>query len=231
MKLLELKGVPILKQLQIEEALLRTESGNFVVINSEAPPAIVMGISGKEEELLNLTLIKDHRVPVIRRYSGGGTVYIDHNTLFVSFICDSPLLNITPFPHDILEWSEKLYRPLFPEGFSLRENDYVFGEKKFGGNAQYIKKDRFVHHTSFLWDYSEEKMEYLLLPKKRPKYRGERSHKDFLTPLSKSFSTKEEILNSLKTLLKSQFEVKTVSLEDLQPILERPHRKGTVNVL
>lgn len=43
----------------------------------------------------------------------------------------------------------------------MRENDYLFGSHKIGGNAQSIIKDRWVHHTSFLWDYKPERMRYL----------------------------------------------------------------------
>jgi lipoate-protein ligase A len=37
----------------------------------------------------------------------------------------------------------------------------VLGEKKIGGNAQTISKGRWVHHTSFLWDFTEKNMQYL----------------------------------------------------------------------
>jgi len=43
----------------------------------------------------------------------------------------------------------------------LRENDYVLGPRKMGGNAQSIIKNRWVHHTSFLWDFDVLKMRYL----------------------------------------------------------------------
>jgi len=47
----------------------------------------------------------------------------------------------------------------------------VFGDRKFGGNAQSITKNRWVHHTSFLWDYDVKNMSYLKLPAKVPQYR------------------------------------------------------------
>lgn len=50
--------------------------------------------------------------------------------------------------------------------------DYVFGDRKFGGNAQSIIKHRWIHHTSFLWDYDNKNMSYLKLPAKAPKYRS-----------------------------------------------------------
>jgi lipoate-protein ligase A len=91
--------------------------------------------------------------------------------------------------------------------FKLRENDYIFRkcesdqnrandlnntdehvidefDKKIGGNAQTITKDRWVHHTSFLWDFDPSKMEYLQLPAKRPAYRRDRPHSAFITGLS-----------------------------------------------
>lgn len=49
--------------------------------------------------------------------------------------------------------------------------DYAFGTHKFGGNAQAITSKRWVHHTSFLWDYDRENMLALKDPAKQPKYR------------------------------------------------------------
>ena len=54
--------------------------------------------------------------------------------------------------------------------FSLREHDYVVDDKKIGGNAQTITKDRFVHHTSFLWDFDERKMNFLKVAIYSPKF-------------------------------------------------------------
>lgn len=67
--------------------------------------------------------------------------------------------------------------------FALRENDYVVGDHKCGGNAQGISRDRFVHHTSFLWDFSDANMALLRMPAKVPDYRSQRAHTDFLCKL------------------------------------------------
>ena len=48
-RLVRLAGVPILQQLHIEQALLRADSQNWLVVNDgSSVPAIVMGISGSE---------------------------------------------------------------------------------------------------------------------------------------------------------------------------------------
>lgn len=47
MNLVRFKGLPILKQLHLEERLLRTSSDNWCIINDGTnQPTIVMGVSG-----------------------------------------------------------------------------------------------------------------------------------------------------------------------------------------
>lgn len=46
-RVLRLRGVPVLEQLRLEEALLRATSQNWLVLNDGTPgPTVVMGISG-----------------------------------------------------------------------------------------------------------------------------------------------------------------------------------------
>jgi len=208
LELLDLGHKPIFEQLEIEEALLRTHTGNVCIINRGSPRAIVMGISGQPEKLLHIDKVKQDNVPVIKRFSGGGTVIVDEETLFISFLFSTNTLPIAPFPEPILRWSADLYTQSWNiDGFHLQENDYVIGNKKCGGNAQYLKKDRWLHHTSFLWDYRPANMEYLQLPEKRPKYRENRGHGDFLCKLKEHAVSKEGLVEKLVQQLKEQFRV------------------------
>lgn len=100
--LVEIRDVPILQQLEWEEALLRADQRNWCLINRGSPPAIVMGISGKIDELVCSKQLEQGPLPVIRRFSGGGTVVIDENTLFVTFIFQSSALSIQPFPRHLM---------------------------------------------------------------------------------------------------------------------------------
>ncbi|KAK8466233.1 hypothetical protein PHAVU_008G037200 [Phaseolus vulgaris] len=163
MKLIKLRGMPILQQLHLEERLLRTSSDNWCLINDGTnSPAIVMGLSG------------------------------------------------------IMSWSGLLYSEVFKglDDFRLRENDYVFGDRKFGGNAQSITKNRWIHHTSFLWDYEVKNMSYLKLPAKAPQYRLTRSHMDFICRMKEYLPRSEFIERTIKAL-GSQFSVKSISLESI----------------
>lgn len=184
MNLVRMNGVPILQQLHLEEKLLRTSTDNWCIINDGTNnPTIVMGVSGKARELVEVKSVLRDKIPVIRRFTGGGTVILDHGTVFVSFICNKDAVpGLQPYPQPIMAWSSLLYGQVFDGAgdFKLRENDYVFGNRKFGGNAQSITKNRWIHHTSFLWDYDEGNMTYLKLPARAPKYRMGRDHSEFI---------------------------------------------------
>ena len=230
--ILHLKNCPIFKQLQIEEALLRLDDRNFCIINEGSAPAIVMGISGKPEELINHQKLSHNPIPIIRRYSGGGTVVVDEGTLFISFLCQKDLHDFTPYPEPIMRWSEEIYKEVLAvPNFHLRENDYVIGEKKVGGNAQYLRKDRWLHHTTFLWDYKKEHMDLLLHPKRTPSYRQDRSHEDFLARLSEHVPSKEQFISALKHTLGNRYSLEEISIGEISPLLDHPHRKSTEQVI
>ncbi|XP_073022078.1 uncharacterized protein [Primulina eburnea] len=196
--LLRLNGMPILEQLHLEERLLRTTSQNWCLVNDGTThPTIVMGVSGKPVELLDTESVLRDGIPVIRRYTGGGTVIVDHGTIFVTFICNKGAISgLQSYPQPIMSWSSLLYKEVFQGigDFTLRENDYVLGNRKFGGNAQSITKNRWVHHTSFLWDYEISHMGYLKLPKRAPQYRQARDHLEFICRM-KDYMTRSDFID------------------------------------
>lgn len=87
----------------------------------------------------------------------------------------------TPTASELGGAKERLHAPF--EGFALRENDFALGGRKFGGNAQYISRGRWVHHTSLLWDYDDHTMGMLRQPPKQPEWRRSRAHSDFVCKL------------------------------------------------
>lgn len=235
-----------------------------IVHNSNC--VIIMGIGGKPDKLLDIDLVKEDGIQVIRRFSGGGTVVVDHSSLWTTFIGrsrDTP--DISPYPREIMQWSaDEIFTPVFQKmtrkmlkqgytkktlvmervscgvsseqghmvqlsmddkdfgdnipNFALVETDYVLGDKKIGGNAQSIIKDGWLHHTSFLWDYVDEHMRYLTLPEKRPDYRGDRAHDDFLVKLSKHYGRieggKRTFFREVKNASEQRFELEEYALQD-----------------
>jgi lipoate-protein ligase A len=187
-----------------------------------------MGISGKMEELVDCQRAAKDGIPLIKRFSGGGTVIVDENTLFITFICQKQLHDFPAYPEPIMKWTEEIYRAAFQHPhFQLKENDFVLGERKCGGNAQYIKKDRWLHHTSFLWDYSVENMQYLLHPKKAPSYRAGRPHDEFLCRLTEFFPDKELLIERLIAEMEKRFGAHPISLDEVLLLNKEGVRQST----
>lgn len=223
MKLIHLKNTPIYDQLLLEEALLRTREDNWCLINEGSPRSIIMGISGKHEELVHPSAFKDN-IPIIKRYSGGGTVIVDEDTLFVSFIFNKDAHDFPAYPEPIMRWTEAFYKPIFNlPSFGIKGNDYAIGDLKVGGNAQYLRKNRWLHHTTFLWDYKASNMDYLLQPKQQPTYRQNRPHKDFVTRIQDHLPSKTKFIKRLKNELGA--------VEVIPPTVFESHRTSTIKVL
>ncbi len=119
------------------------------------------------------------------------------------------------------------------ERFSLRENDYVIGNKKFAGNAQGLSRTRFVHHTSVLWDFAPATMGLLTNPEKQPDYRQRRSHGEFLRRMCDLLPDRDALPEALLVELGAMgFEVVEVEPDDpyLEAVLARKHHKSSCHV-
>ena len=110
-------------------------------------------------------------------------------------------------------------------------SDYAVQGRKFGGNAQAISKDRWLHHTSFLWNYHPQRMAILKNPSKAPEYRANRDHEAFIIPVkdiinshsaSSHNSSREGFVDALASCIESHgIEVKEGRLEEAQNALEK----------
>lgn len=228
LNLLRFSHTSILEQLKIEEALLRIGTGNWCILNEGSSiPAIVMGISGDAQSHIHIEKAQaNDRITLIKRFSGGGTVVVDHNTCFLTLILEQDLFE-SNCPKFFLEWVAHHISEAFPQThFALRENDFVLGDKKIGGNAQHFTKTRRLHHTSFLWDYSPERMALLKMPPKVPEYRTQRIHEEFVTTLKGLYPTKKEFVDLLQTSLEKKFTIDNRCLHEIEDLLNQPHRKA-----
>lgn len=61
------------------------------LVNRHLNPSIVMGLSGKVDKLINVDKAKELHLPVIKRFSGGGTVVVDDSTFCLTFVLNKVL--------------------------------------------------------------------------------------------------------------------------------------------
>lgn len=76
-------------------------------------------------ELLEIDSVLQDEIPVIRRFTGGGTVVVDSGTIFVTLICNKDAVaGLQPYPRPIMSWSGHVYSRVFQGigDFHLREN-------------------------------------------------------------------------------------------------------------
>jgi lipoate-protein ligase A len=230
-EIVKLPFCSIYEQLHLEEGLLRADHRNFCIFSQGSiEPAVVLGISNQPTLLVNQMERERQGVDLIRRFTGGGAVIVDENTLFVTFIGQADVLRNYPCtPRGIMHWAEEIFKPLFSHlSFSLQENDFAIGERKCAGNAQYLQRGRFLLHTSFLWDYSGERMKILLQPEVAPLYRKGRRHEEFLCRLQEHFSSKEEFFRQLKVEIEQRFSLQNIDQATcLKTLSSRTYRKAT----
>lgn len=205
----------VLRRLWLDEALYRDpQSRAWLVVESQprerkrerereseseseqdqGKPVIVLGLSSRASELVHLDACARDGVSVLRRFTGGGTVALDRDSILVSLTTNTHAGITQPYPRDVMAWTDEVWLrrrvcELLRPGLSFRarENDYVVGEEfKVGGNAQALslKPGRFLHHTSFLWRAHGSTMAYLRHPDRAPEYRSGRDHLDFVRGLS-----------------------------------------------
>ncbi|KAA0158781.1 hypothetical protein FNF31_05193 [Cafeteria roenbergensis] len=215
-RVLLMPGWTLFEQLAVEESLMRSSQEMWLLLSRPALPApctVVMGANAKPHEVLNVNEVLARSAPVIRRFSGGGTVAVDEGITLTSVIGST--LHVTDagrFPPEIMRWSERLYKPAFARigsGMHLLEHDYCIGQQKIGGNAQALARDRWVHHTSWIWDIHPSSLRLLTVPPKTPAYREERDHDSFVArvkDLAPAAMSRGRLERQVLAAMLSQFE-------------------------
>lgn len=184
----------LLKYLEVDEDI-------FYLWQNEK--SIIIGRNQNPFLEVNMKVINNKKIPLIRRISGGGTVFHDIGNLNFTYIKNGlkkHLNNYTVFLDPLINILKKA-------GIKARfvEKSHIFiGDKKISGNAQSFYKDRVIHHGTLLFDTDLQELEEVLKNNDDYKTHSIRSNKVLTTNIKNHMQVsgtiedlKEFILNNM----------------------------------
>jgi lipoate-protein ligase A len=194
MKYLELTFSDPASNLACDEALLELcESGDENGVLRVWEPEnyfVVLGYSNKVSREVNVAACQRQSIPILRRFTGGGTVVQGPGCMNYALAVRNEFGGI---PADLTDsyrfvlgrhstiFQSYVSQPIQIQGIS----DLAIGGRKFSGNAQHRKRLCSLFHGTILLRFDIAVIAKCLpMPSKQPAYRESRSHEAFLSNLS-----------------------------------------------
>ncbi len=151
---------------------------------------IVLGRISNPLNDLCLDQIEEEKIPVLRRFSGGGTVVQGKGCLNYSLVLSKEahpeIISLHKSYQFILGKIIVALSTLGVDAFFRPISDMAVAtpdgqEKKISGNAQQRGRKFILHHGTILYDFSLPLISrYLKIPQDMPEYRQRRSHEAFV---------------------------------------------------
>ena len=183
-----------------EEYLLHqfpTEDLFLLYVNA---PSIIVGKFQNTLAEINLDYVKEKEIKVVRRMSGGGTVYHDLGNLNFSFhtlLGQNDFGDFSFFTQPVLNMLNGLGVPAVLQG----RNDLLVDGKKFSGNAKLARHGKMIQHGTILLDSEMEVLgEALKVNPLKFIDKAIKSNRSRVTNLI-NYLPKETTTNDLKKLL------------------------------
>ncbi|MCD4734849.1 MAG: lipoate--protein ligase [Bacteroidales bacterium] len=126
-------------------------------------PAVIIGKHQNTIREVNYPFLYSKGIPVIRRISGGGTVYHDHGNLNFTFISTGQkekLVDFRKFTDPVIKILNNLGVPAKFEG----KNDLRTNGLKISGNAEHVYKNKVLHHGTLLFSTDLEMLNLAIAP-------------------------------------------------------------------
>lgn len=225
MKLLQVDSTDPYLNLAIEEYLVNTTKYSSPIIYLwQNDNTIVVGKNQNTISEIKVLEVEKDNLKVIRRNSGGGTVFHDLGNLCFSVIVDNDQnLSINDAFKKYLEPIVNLLKNLGLNVALKGRNDLVIEDKKISGNAQWQTKDKILSHGTILFNTDLTKLQkYLnvnLLKLNSKKIKSVSSRVTNISPLLPNISIEEFKDLVWKAYSKNQIsEVLELDLEDWNSI-------------
>jgi lipoate---protein ligase len=136
--------------LAAEEYLLKHAANDtFMIWRNE--PSVIIGKHQNTAKEINHSFVESQRLPVVRRITGGGTVYHDPGCVNFSFIYTGRKENLVDFRHftqPIILFLRELGLNAEFEG----KNNITVDGLKVSGNSAHIYKNKVLHHGTLLFN-------------------------------------------------------------------------------
>ncbi len=131
-----------------EEFLLKNFDEDIIFLYKNTP-SVIIGKHQIHNLEVNIPYTYKNNIPIIRRISGGGSVFHDENNLNYSIISSSEKawVDFEKFTSPFIHYLSSLH--LSPELRS--KSDIRLHNKKISGNASHIFKNKTMHHGSILF--------------------------------------------------------------------------------
>ena len=182
-----------------EDYVFRTYREGDVLLLWRNRPAVVVGCYQNICREVHMRALLDRGIPVVRRMSGGGTVYHDLGNLNYTLISDQT------GPLDYDRCLEPVIRALNALGVPAQKNrtcDIAVDGKKISGSAQKIAGGRVLHHGTLLFDSDLSLLDEITTGRKNDAFcsKGTESAEQLLPPGSEQIRLTEPQLAEVRRL-------------------------------
>lgn len=156
------------KNLQLERSIFDLDHGRDIILRLwRARPCVVMGRFQKEEFEVNLDYARQRNIPVLRRFTGGGTVYHDEGNLNITFCKNKNfILSSNYFAKEAAFLTGTVAKAISrfikePVQVDYRNSIFISG-RKVSGSSVAISKDNFFWHATLLINSDLEELKRVI---------------------------------------------------------------------
>lgn len=145
--------------LAFEETMFRNPpTDEDIVYVWRSKPAFIVGRNQNPFLEIDHDYAKEQNIPVLRRISGGGTIFFDEGTLNFTHITRDYKNKINDYRYFLKPVIATLDDMGVETSFQPKSH-LMTGDRKISGNAQAFADHRLMHHGTLLFDTDLEKIE------------------------------------------------------------------------
>ena len=212
--------------LAVEEYLLQNRKEDFLILSINDPCVII----GKHQVIhreVNTEFVEEKKIPVIRRISGGGTVFHDRGNLNFAFIMQSASgkqVDFRLYTRPVIDFLSSAGVNAVFEG----KNDLTVDGLKISGNAEHVFRERVLHHGTLLFNVSLTDLRQSL--KAKSDYYSTRAVESNRTSVS-NLKGRLKNINDIDTFLASMMNYFLHNISDIQTYIMTEEERSAIRSL